>query len=226
MHGPQTIRVNILLSLQRDCSIKLAQETINLIKKYRDQGVVGLDISGDSTKGDCSAIFSILSELQTHDIPITLHIGESKEEGPGQQMIELKAIKPKRVGHCVHLCQEAQKWIRDNKVPVELCLSSAYYTGMITTGMEHPAFELIKEYHPVVICTDDPLIFNTRLPDEIALVGDLLGLPVSDIAYMQLETIEKNYIFESDQKKIEQLKIAMIPNINMTGDFGAQANRQ
>lgn len=176
------IKIRILLSLQRDCSIEIAQKTLALIKKYRNEGVVGLDISGDSTKGDCSAIFSILPELQHHKIPISLHIGESPQENAEQQIKELMILKPEKIGHGVHLCKEAQTWVRENNVLVELCLSSAYLTGMIKTLSEHPALLLFQQGHPIAICTDDPLIFDTNLTDEIALFRYLLDIPIDDFA--------------------------------------------
>lgn len=170
------ITAGLILSVRRDTDALTAEKTIELALKYRDQGIIGIDISGDSTIGDGKALFAALAKAKAHRFPITLHIGESPEEQGEQQMLELTTIQPERIGHAVHLCEEAKKWVQDNNILVELCLTSALKTGMIKEASEHPALNLLLEGHPVAICTDDPLIFKTTLSEEYALVSMLTGL--------------------------------------------------
>jgi len=41
-----TLKVKLVLSLRRNSNVSFAQETILLLKRYRESGIVGLDISG------------------------------------------------------------------------------------------------------------------------------------------------------------------------------------
>ena len=156
------LKVGLLLSLRRDTDHMIAKQTIDLALKYRNQGVVGIDVSGDSTQGDGKQIFPSLIRAKANQLPITLHIGESRKETVEQQMLELMTIEPERIGHGVHLCEEGVKWIKEKKVLVELCLTSAVKAGMIKDAKEHPALKLLLAGHPVAICTDDPLVFGTE----------------------------------------------------------------
>ncbi len=185
------LQATVLLSLRRDTPAQVALQTVDLISKYCQQGVTGLDISGISVQGDGSSIVPAIKRAQELDIPITLHIGESPEEAAVQQMKELEMIRPARVGHCVHLCPEAKNWIEMRKIPIELCLTSALKVMMISELHEHPALKLLKQGHPVIICTDDPLIFRTSLSHECAQVAQIGGLTMNTMIRLQ----EKAYSY-------------------------------
>jgi len=183
-----SIHVNLILSLRRDTPLQDADETIRLALKYRAQGITGIDVSGQSTKGDGSGIFKALEQARDCGYPITLHIGEDKDETPEQQMKELTKILPQRIGHGVFLCSEAKKWIEDNRIVVEACISSALSVSMITQPSLHPALDLFKKGHPVVFCTDDSTLFGD-LSEELAIVACLCDLSIEQVALMQQRAV-------------------------------------
>lgn len=198
------LKAGLILSLRRDTDATTAKQTIDLALKYRGQGVIGIDVSGDSTKGDGKHIFSALAKAKTNQLPITLHIGESIKESAEQQMLELTTIQPQRIGHGVHLCEEAKQWIRVNNILVELCLTSAVKAGMIQDPNEHPALALLLQGHPVAICTDDPLIFKTTLSKEFALVSFLTELTPEELHSLQIQNRQYNFLPTSRENKIIQ----------------------
>lgn len=191
------LKAGLILSLRRDTNLSISEQTIDLAIKYRNKGVIGIDVSGDSIQGDGSAIFAALIRAKENGLPITLHIGESEKETPEQQMKELYTIQPTRIGHGVHLCREAKEWVKENKTLVELCLTSALKVGMIQNRQDHPALQLISEGHPVAICTDDPLIFKTTLSKEYEEVAAILGLTAEEMHSLQAQT--HPYAFTSQE---------------------------
>lgn len=188
------LKVGLILSVRRDTNYSIAEQTIELALKYRGEGIIGIDLSGDSTQGDGKHIFPALIRAKENQLPITLHIGESKEETAEQQMLELLTIQPERIGHGVHLCEEGKKWVKDKKILVELCLTSAVKAGMIREAKEHPALELLLQGHPVAICTDDSLVFNTSLSKEYSLVAIITGLLPEEIQESQKQTQRYNFL--------------------------------
>lgn len=188
----------VILSLRRDTSEKIADETVDLAIKYGKRGVVGLDLSGDSTVGDGQGIMGALSRAKEAGIPITLHIGESKKESGSRQLMELMLLEPRRIGHGVHLSKEALEWIVERRIPIEMCLTSALLTGMVGNPGDHPALGLMRDGYPVCIATDDPLLFKTTLTKEIALAASLLG--------MGLPFFEKNQQASREWRFSEVLK--------------------
>lgn len=188
------LKVGLILSLRRDTTDSIAEQTIDLALKYRDQGVVGIDLSGDSMQGDGKYVFPALVRAKENKLPITLHIGESNEETAEQQMMELLTLQPERIGHGVHLCNEAKRWIIEKKILVELCLTSAIKAGMISDAKEHPALDLLLQGHPVAICTDDPLVFKTTLSHEYMLVVIHTGLLPEEIQALQKQIQSYNFL--------------------------------
>ncbi len=158
----------ILLSLQRNATEAYARATVDLAVAYRERGVAGIDISGDSTLGDITGILPIILEAKQAGLGIALHIGESPLET--DQMLLLETLEPERVGHAVHLTDAAYAWIIAHKTPVEVCLTSSELTMMVDHHTMHPGIEYYRNNHPIVICTDDPLIFRTSLTEELLLL--------------------------------------------------------
>jgi len=165
------LQPKILLSLRRSSSLAVAKETVDLALKY---GLVGIDISGDSTIGNIETILPEILRAKEAGLFLTLHIGESpKEEG---QLECLEILQPDRVGHAVFLQDEAKKWVLERKIPIEMCLTSGVLAGMIAEFSEHPALDYFANGHPVVFCTDDPLIFRTCLSKEKKILTELIGI--------------------------------------------------
>jgi adenosine deaminase len=173
------LKANIVLSLQRSSSVAIVQETIELALKYRDQGVVGIDISGNSAIGQVIQILPDLMRAKKEGIDFTIHMGELPEET--DQMLLLTLLEPKRVGHGVYLGDEAKEWILRHRVPIEVCLTSSVLVKMIDDYKQHPGLEFFRLGHPIVFCTDDPLLFSTTLSQELLYAHQLCGISKEDI---------------------------------------------
>src|ERR1700722_10732927 len=140
--GSTWLKANVVLSLQRSSSVAMVQETINLALKYRNQGVVGIDISGNAAVGQVDQIISYLMRAKKEGLAFTVHIGEL----PGEidQMLLLTQLEPKRVGHGVYLSKEAKEWILKHKVPLEVCLTSSVLVKMIDDYKQHPGLAFFR----------------------------------------------------------------------------------
>ncbi|MCH9625894.1 MAG: Cyclic adenylate deaminase [Chlamydiales bacterium] len=170
----------ILLSIRRDDSLEHAKETIELALKYRES-ICGIDISGDSTKGNLENLTEAIQLAKEQGLPFVLHLGESDKEDAKGQLRELQVLEPKRIGHGVHLGLEALNYIKENQIPLEICLTSAQLTKMISDKQEHPGLELYLQNHPVCFSTDDPAVFSTTLSEEFYILANSLNLSIEDI---------------------------------------------
>lgn len=186
--------VKLILSLKRNTSEKDALETLALALKHRSRGIVGLDISGNATCGDGSSIFSALKTAKECGLFVTLHLGESHQETAEQQLKELEEIRPDRIGHGALLCDAAKVWVRQHKVPVELCLTSALKVGMVSNPKDHFALELIQEQHPVSICMDDPLVFQISSSEEHAFVAHCLNYSAQKMQELVLFSKKSRFV--------------------------------
>lgn len=165
----------LLLSVQRESSYEYVRSTVELALRYKEKGVRGIDISGVSTRGDITPILGLLKEAKKAGLRITSHIGESYEEK--DQMLILRELEPDRVGHAVCLTDEAKAWIKERKIPVEVCPTSAKLVSMHDKNDWHPWLIAHRdEGHPVVLGSDDPTAFGITLTDEYYSLRSLLRM--------------------------------------------------
>jgi adenosine deaminase len=188
-HNSDHFQANLLLSLQRHSSISSARETIDLALKYRDRGVVGIDISGDSTIGNIDLILPELLQAKHAGLPFVIHIGESPKET--DQIKLLTTLHPVRVGHGVHLSPDAAHWILSNQVPLEVCLTSSVLVQMMDQHDQHPGIDFFRRGHPIVLCTDDPLLFSTSLSQELLRAHQEAGFSKEEVEQIARESLKQ-----------------------------------
>lgn len=193
-------QARLLLSLQRASSLAVAKSTVDLAIKYRKQGVVGIDISGDSTIGQIETIIPELLRAREEGLFLTLHIGESpKEQG---QLEILETLKPDRIGHAVHLSQDALDWVLANRIPIEICPTSGVLVQMVDDYSSLPGLSYFAQGHPTVICTDDPLIFRNYLSQEYLTLSQKTSLSVEQLCEMSKKSFEYTFLSEEEKLKV------------------------
>jgi len=62
-------------------------------------------------------------------------------------------LKPQRISHGVHLDPDVLEWLLENKIPIEVCLTSSQLVQMMKNNEVHPAIEYHRQGHPIVLGT-------------------------------------------------------------------------
>jgi len=195
------VTARLLLSLQRNSPVEIGRMTVDLALKYQKDGIVGLDLSGDSTLGNLEEIASEFLRAKKSNLFLTIHIGESPKES--QQLELLRLLGPDRVGHGVHLSQAAKDWILSQRIPIEVCLSSSQQVKMIQSYKQHPGFEFFRAGHPITLGTDDPLIFRSALSDEYKLFQKETGLTDQDMAQIARQGFDFAFISKEEKENLK-----------------------
>jgi adenosine deaminase len=79
----------LLLSLQRSSSLLFTKQTIDLALQYQDKGIVGIDISGDSTLGNIETSLPEILRAKEAGLSLTVHMGESPLEKDQKHILEI-----------------------------------------------------------------------------------------------------------------------------------------
>ncbi|MBS0604157.1 MAG: hypothetical protein JSS60_03855 [Verrucomicrobia bacterium] len=194
----ESFHVRLLLSLQRASSLSQARNTVDLALKYRDEGIVGIDLSGDSTIGQVEMIIPELKRAKEAGLFLTVHMGESAKE-VGQRQI-LEELSPHRIGHGVHLTEEAVDWIIENRIPIEVCPTSSVLVRMVDQYRDHPGLRYHSMGHPIVICTDDPLIFQNTLTGELAALSEAEALTSEELHQIARNAIHHAFLTDDEKQ--------------------------
>lgn len=181
------IRMPLLVSLRKTDSVEHIYKTLDLALKYQ---LAGLDLSGDTNLGGYDHLIEPLLTAKKEGLKLMMHLGEVPQ---GDQRPLLELLQPDRVGHGVFLSAPSIEWLKETGTPLEVCLSTGYIAKMILSYEDHPGFKLYQEGHPVIFCTDDPLLTQKTLTDEIALAASLLGMSLEEIAAQQSELLANTY---------------------------------
>jgi len=136
--------------------------------KYKDRGVVGIDIGGprkdDFRLGDYADLYA---EARKAGLGLTAHVGEVSGEDIACAVQELGVD---RIGHGVHAAWDESllRLIRDKDVVLELCPTSNLETHAVknTDELAFAVKRFLEEEVKFTINTDGPEMLNTSLRNE------------------------------------------------------------
>ncbi len=181
-------------------------KTVELAAKYKDQGVVGLDLAGDECATpieDYAPMFALARKL---GVRYTIHAGES---GSSANVAFAISQGGKRIGHGIH-CIEDDKVVdelADKGILLEVSVTSNYYSRCVPSLEEHPIRKLWDRGVRININTDDPGLMGISLKHEYELIERLFGFTEKEFILSNIYAAEASFC-EGKEKIIAELKEA------------------
>ena len=169
-----------LLTAMRTAARSL--EIAELAVRYRDRGVVGFDIAGAEAGWPPSRHLDAFQYIKRENFHITIHAGE----GFGLPSIweAVQWCGTERLGHGVRIVDDIQisregnvrlgrlsAYIRDRRIPLEMCPTSNVQTGAAPSVALHPIRLLRQLSFRVTVNTDNRLMSQVTLSSEFAPAG-------------------------------------------------------
>lgn len=209
-----TIRVESLLCGMRQNN--LSQEVAELAVKYRDKGVVGFDIAGPEDGFPPSDQLETFEYLRRENAHFTIHAGEAYGLPSIWEAIQLCGAE--RLGHGVRIIDDIDtsgsepqlgrlaSYVRDRRIPLEMCPTSNLQTGAATSIATHPIGTLAKLRFRVTVNTDNRLMSQTSMSNEMNLLVDAFNWTFQDLQRVTINALKSAFIpFEE--------RLAIIENI-------------
>ncbi|EGG11848.1 uncharacterized protein MELLADRAFT_58895 [Melampsora larici-populina 98AG31] len=168
--------IRLLVSVDWRHTPEEALAIIDLAQKERGRGIVGIDVCGDPSKsGRYRGLLPALRKAkEEYNLKITVHFSEIESQGPYLDH-QLRDLKPDRLGHATFLTASAQNHVIENQLPIEVCITSNLLTKTVESVEEHHVKWAVNNGIPVLISTDDTLLFDTTSSNEYKLALQLLG---------------------------------------------------
>jgi adenosine deaminase len=100
-----------------------------------------------------------------------------------------------RIGHGIRAAedQELMRRLRDDDIPLEVCITSNVCTGAVPSFEAHPVRRLYDAGVPITINTDDPALFRTSLDKEYEIAEKTFGIPAAELAANSLRYRATNF---------------------------------
>jgi len=181
-------------------NVKLAKIAIN----FSDRGVTGFDLAGLEKEYPNILLHRNAFEIaKGGGLEITFHGGEIPNLLPF--FVEaIYTLKPLRIAHGVCSLQDLELiyFLIDNQITLDLCPTSNFQAGSISSLKEHPLRTLYRLGIPVSISTDDPTISNITLSEEIHKSIEVLGLTINEIWQINLHSLKVAYCDGKGKSKL------------------------
>ena len=160
-----------LRHLDPDISIELAE----LAVAYKDRGVIAVDLAAGEHGNPASLHADAFHIAAKHDLSRTVHAGEGF--GPVSIRQALLDCDAHRIGHGTRLHEDPslERYVRDHRIPLEICLTSNVQTRVARTFAEHPVRRYFDHGLRLTLCTDNRLVSGTTLTEEYWLAHEHLG---------------------------------------------------
>ncbi len=164
------VKSGIIVCLDRTFDGHLNEILLEKALKFKNRGVVGIDIAGSSRRGfhysDCKALYK---RARKEGLGLTVHAGE--DEGHNSVRDVLEHLEPQRIGHGVRATEDRETLdlLRERGVTLELCPSSNLNTRVVKGigEMKRVFRELNKSGVKYTLNTDGPEMLLTNLRGEI-----------------------------------------------------------
>tara|TARA_Y100000766_G_scaffold275901_1_gene279447 strand:+ start:171 stop:1109 length:939 start_codon:yes stop_codon:yes gene_type:complete len=149
----------------------------NLCVEVKDK-IIGFDIAGPELNYPPSLFNESFKKVQDTGINITIHAGEGDGVNSINDALENGAM---RIGHGVRIIEDindekfgttASK-ILDLQVPLEICITSNIHTNMYEDYDSHPIVDLVDYGFNVYLNTDNRLMSNTSVSNELEIAKGL-----------------------------------------------------
>jgi adenosine deaminase len=161
---------------------------------YRGRGVCAFDLAGAEAGYPARDHVNAFRLATAACLPITVHAGEGYGPASLRQAIELAHAS--RIGHGTRLEEdpELMAYVRDQDIPLEVCITSNVQTRVAPTYAEHPVRRYFDFGIPVALCTDNRLMSGVTLTDEYGYARDELGFSGEELARVARTAFESAYV--------------------------------
>ena len=158
------------------CGMRHDAENVKLVEELalaNSDKIIGFDIAGPELNFRPSLFSKTFKNIADAGINITIHAGEGDDVASMQDALDHGA---QRIGHGVRIIEDIDtetgqfgktaEYILENKIPLEICITSNIHTGMYPSAEEHPIGKLIDFGFEVSLNTDNRLMSNTTITKE------------------------------------------------------------
>ncbi|MEV6326612.1 adenosine deaminase [Streptomyces sp. NPDC051909] len=197
------IRVGALLTAMRHAARAL--EIAELANRYRDTGVVGFDIAGAEAGFPPTRHLDAFEYLKRENNHFTIHAGEAF--GLPSIWQALQWCGADRLGHGVRIIDDIEvaddgsvalgrlaAYVRDKRIPLEMCPTSNLQTGAATSYKEHPIGLLRKLHFRATVNTDNRLMSGTSMSREFEFLVEAFGYTLDDMQWFTVNAMKSAFI--------------------------------
>ena len=197
---PIVMKIIVTAMRQAARSVEVAECAV----RWRDEGVVGFDIAGPEAGYRPTRHLDAFEYVRRENFHITIHAGESF--GVPSIWEALQYCGAERLGHGVRIVDDITvrddgsvelgrlaSFVRDRRVPLEMCPTSNVHTGAAPSIREHPIELLRRLRYRVTVNTDNRLMSNVTLSSEFAALEEAFHIGLGEMEWLTINAMKSAF---------------------------------
>jgi adenosine deaminase len=202
-----SIRVGAIATAMRHAA--RSREIAELAVAYRDRGIVGFDIAGAEAGFPPTRHLDAFEYLRRENYHFTIHAGEAF--GLPSIWEAIQWCGTDRLGHGVRIVDDIApdgalgrlaQYVRDKRIPLEMCPSSNVQTGAAPSIAAHPIGDLRRRNFRVTVNTDNRLMSGTSMTREMSLLVQAFGYDWTDLQWFTINAMKSAFIPFDDRLEL------------------------
>jgi adenosine deaminase len=181
-----------------------SQEIAEVAIRHRDQGVVGFDIAGAEAGYPPTRHLDAFQLVNRENFHATVHAGEAFGLPSIWEAVQFCGAE--RLGHGVRLVDDIESdgaggvqlgqlssYIRDCRIPLELCPTSNVNTGVVASIADHPIGMLRRLRFRITVNTDNRLMSDTSMTNEMVQLTEAFGWGLEDLEWLTVNAMKSAF---------------------------------
>jgi adenosine deaminase len=196
------IVMKILITAMRQFA--RSREIAELAVRWRDAGVVGFDVAGPEAGYRPTKYLDAFDYIRHENFHLTIHAGESF--GLPSIHEALQDCGAERLGHGVRIVDDITvepdgtialgrlaTFVRDRRIPLEMCPTSNVHTGAAASVAEHPIDLLRRLRYRVTVNTDNRLMSDVTLSSEFAALDEAFAIGLGEMEWLTINALKSAF---------------------------------
>lgn len=165
-----------------------------LAVEYKGRGVLAFDLAGAERDNPAKRFSEAFTLVRHANLNVTVHAGEAY--GPESIAQALHWAGAHRIGHGVRLREDPDlmRYVIDHRICLEMCPTSNVQTGAVESIELHPIREYFERNVRVTVNTDNRLMSNTTVTDELQVCVERLDFDLEDVKKLLLNGFKSAFL--------------------------------
>ena len=200
--GGRIVVRQLLTAMRQEAN---SREVAELAVAWRERGVAGFDIAGAEAGYPPTRHLDAFEYLQRENFHFTIHAGEAFGLPSIWQAIQWCGAD--RLGHGVRIVDDITvdedgtarlgrlaAYVRDTRIPLEMCPASNVQTGAAASIAEHPIGLLTRLRFRVTVNTDNRLMSGTSMTAEMMSLVEAFDLTLEDLRWFTINAMKSAFL--------------------------------
>lgn len=198
-----SMAIGLICIVQRTKPFAVAEKVVDFAIAHKDS-FIALDLADNEDGFDPKVFAPLFQKAKKAGLRITVHSGETRGALSAKWVKDsVEILGAERIGHGVQIIKDLEvlNFIRDHRIPLEVCPISNYLTQSFATYEEHPIRQLINAGVLVTINSDDPGVFATTLSDDYEVLHRVHGFNTADFHRCNQVAFDASFIAEPEKNR-------------------------